>query len=326
MLVGALKGGAEEKRPRFVAIDMARGLAIIGVVIYHFCWDLRYFGFLPVGIEDTPLWLISQRVLLGSFMVLTGASLVLAHQDGVRWRAFWSRFGILAIAAAAVSLGTFILFPEAFVYFGVLHAIALFSLMAVPFLRVPLGGVGLVALGFIATALVYQSSVFNVPALAWIGFFTVPPLTNDLVPIFPWFGFVLVGVVGMRGLLARGWQQTPDRVHARDAWSKTLVWAGRWSLVIYLVHQPILIGVLTPAANIFQPGAEQRAIEFVGSCQQSCELGSGEARYCQRYCACSLEQIEAGNLWDLVTTPSPGLEQSKQVATLANLCAAMAQE
>lgn len=314
------------KSPRFAVIDIIRGIAIIGVVLYHLCWDLRYFGFLPVGVENLPVWWISQRLLVGSFMVLIGVSMVLAHGEGMRWQPFWRRFGILLIASFAVSVGTFILFPDAFVYFGVLHAIALFSVMLVPFVRAPVWLIVLVVAGVVTAALTFQSPLFNAPELSWIGFFTVPPLTNDLVPVFPWFGFALLGVALMRLILASGWRERMARVEANDWLSKVLVGAGRWSLVIYLVHQPVLIGVLMPAANFLQPGVEQRAAEFMGSCQQSCELGSGEAGYCQRYCACSLDQISSGDLWELVATPSPTPEQSKQLASLANLCAAMVRE
>lgn len=316
----------EQKNTRYAVIDIARGLALFGVVLYHLCWDLRYFGFLPVGVENTAIWLISQRILLGSFMVLTGVSLVLAHGTGIRWHSFVRRLFVLVTAAFAVSVGTYILFPEAFVYFGVLHAIALFSVLLLPFLRLPIWSGTLAAIVIVAVAIFFQSPVFNVTALSWIGFYDVPPLTNDLVPVFPWFGFALFGLVGMRILIARNLHVKLAGIQATGVVSKLLVFLGRWSLLIYLLHQPILIGVVMPAANVFQPGAAARDAEFIGSCQRSCEIGSGEVGYCQRYCGCSFEQIDTGDLWDIVTTPSPTVEQSQRVASVANLCAAIARE
>src|SRR5690606_22149760 len=105
------------KRPRLPVIDIARGVAIVAMAIYHLCWDLSYFRFIPVDVGYDPGWVLFARSILFSFMVLVGIGLVLAHGEGVRWRGFWRRLAFIAGGAALITLGTWLTFPESFVYF-----------------------------------------------------------------------------------------------------------------------------------------------------------------------------------------------------------------
>src|SRR5690606_18368591 len=120
-------------------------------------------------------------------------------------------------------------------------AIALSSLLALPFVRAPLwAGIGTAIVVLFLPAVV-SDAAFNTRARSWIGFFTTTPATADLVPIFPWLGVVLIGVIGMRvleGSPALRWSSPNPALH-------TLARIGRWSLVIYLVHQPLLFGLIT---------------------------------------------------------------------------------
>ncbi len=310
-------------RPRYLLVDAYRGLAIIGVVIYHFCWDLRYFGFITAEVESDLGWLIFARSLLVSFMFLTGVSLVLAHGRGIRWHAFWRREAIIAGSAVLITIGTYIAFPQAFVYFGVLHEIALSSLLALAFLRLPPILTGLAGLAIIVAAFAFSNPVFTEKPLSWIGFWIVPPYTNDLVPVFPYFGVVLVGVAVAVLVLASPLSARMASFAAEGPIGRFLVLCGRWSLVIYLVHQLVWFALLTPLAWWLDPGAAARAADFVGSCVKNCEIGAGEAGFCQRYCQCSLEQIETDHLWDAVNANPPNQTQQSQINQVVKLCSAM---
>ena len=131
-------GQAVTVRPRLPVIDIARGVAIIAMVAYHLCWDLSYFRFIAADVGYDPQWVFIARTILAAFMVLVGVGLVLGHGEGIRWSAFWRRWIFVVAGAAIITVATVIAFPGSFVYFGVLHAIALFSLLALPFLRAPL--------------------------------------------------------------------------------------------------------------------------------------------------------------------------------------------
>lgn len=183
---------------RMQFIDVVRGIAILGVVSYHFSWDLNLFGFMATDVTQHPLWVAYARSLAGSFMALVGVSLMLAHGDGIRWAPFWRRFLVVGTAAGAITLATYVVFPQTFIYFGILHAIALSSLLGLVFLRTPIA-VSLAAIAAVWLLSQYvQSDTFNPRALAWIGFASRPASSNDYVPIFPWLALTLLGILGAR--------------------------------------------------------------------------------------------------------------------------------
>ncbi|RYH08061.1 MAG: DUF1624 domain-containing protein, partial [Alphaproteobacteria bacterium] len=123
------------KPARWQLLDLLRGLTILAMVVFHLSWDLYYFGYSPVDVTQEFGWVVFQKSILSSFLLLVGMGLVLGHGNGIRWRRFWRRWAFIVIAALLTTAGTYWMFPDYFVFFGVLHAIALFSLMALPFLQ-----------------------------------------------------------------------------------------------------------------------------------------------------------------------------------------------
>lgn len=295
--------------PRLDVLDIARGVAIIGVIVYHLFWDLAFLGFYPVNVETDLPWLVFARTVLGTFLFLAGVNLVLAHGRGVRWPAFWRRFGVLAAAAGIITVATLVMFPESFVFFGILHALALFSLLALPALRVPVWAVVAGGLVVIVAAFAFNDPAFSARPLAWIGFWPVPPVTNDLVPVFPWLGVTLLGVAVARGVLASPLMARLAAVRAERPLLRGLKLLGRWSLVIYLVHQPVLLGVLYPLSMLAQQAEEetlaQRADSFLSSCVMACDETNDGAPWCPTYCACGLAGVHNNDLWDAVESPAP---------------------
>lgn len=285
-------------RPRFAIVDLARGGAIVAMIAYHLCWDLSYFRFISVDVGYDPQWVVFARTILSAFLFLAGVGLVLGHGRGVRWRAFWRRSLFVLGGALLITLGTFIAFPGSFVYFGVLHAIALFSVLALPFILAPLWlpiGVGALVL---ALPWFYADPLFNQKAWSWIGFWEVPPPANDLVPIFPWFGVVLLGIVATRLALQSPLAERLARVNPQGRLPRVLTFLGRWSLVIYVLHQPLLLAMIYPAAALLQPQVAAQQSDFLGSCQSTCEAGGTSSGLCTSYCQCGLKTVEDNDLWD----------------------------
>jgi uncharacterized membrane protein len=240
-------------RQRIALVDALRGVAIVAMVVYHACWDLYYLGLIDTNVIEDPAWLTFQRSIVVLFLLLVGTGLVLGHGDGIRWPAFWRRFRIIAGAAMLTTIGTAIVFPDYFVFFGILHAIALFSLMGLWFLDKPLPMIGLVAALVIFPTMVWQHPVMTLKTLGWIGFWPSPPETTDIVPIFPWFGVVLLGILGTRLLRASpAWDWLSTRRLAGPA-GVSLRFLGRWSLLIYLLHQPVIFGITSWIASLLQP-------------------------------------------------------------------------
>lgn len=230
---------------RILAIDIIRGIAIGGVVLFHIVWDLEFAGFID-GVARHPAWLLFGRSLAGTFMVLVGVSLVLAHRGHVRWVSFSRRLGTIILAAAAITVVTRLAFPTSFVYFGILHAIAVATLVGALFLRAT--ALVCLALGSLVLALplVLESPTFDTRWLAWIGFAAQPPPSNDFVPVFPWVGLTLLGMAGMKWLSA--WPTTARLVQEPRSGrlAEGFAWMGKKSLPIYLIHQPILLAIILP--------------------------------------------------------------------------------
>jgi uncharacterized membrane protein len=170
---------------RLEAIDLARGFALLAMAIYHFAWDLEFFGYVEPGTTQVGGWRFFARSIATSFLFLVGASLVLAHAKGVNWKSFAKRIAMVAGAAGAITLATWIAVPDAFIFFGILHHIALASVLGLAFLRMPL------ALVLIAAALVFAAPhflrmpFFDHPALWWLGLAPQNPRSNDYVPWRP---------------------------------------------------------------------------------------------------------------------------------------------
>ena len=287
-------------RARFPVIDIARGVAIIAMIIYHLCWDLAYFRFIPADVGYDLGWVLFARSILYSFLFLVGVGIALGSRGRTDWRRFWRRWGLLVLGALAITVATLFAFPDTFVYFGVLHAIALFTLLALPLRRAPSWLIGLIALVVLALPAVFSHEFFNAKPWSWLGFWTVAPPTNDLVPVFPSFGVVLLGLLAGRRLIGSRWSTRLAAIAPTNWLARVLQIMGRWSLLIYLVHQPLLLAVLFPLAGWLQPQIAMRQTDFLNACQRTCVEGGTTPGLCTTYCQCGLETVEANDLWDPV--------------------------
>jgi uncharacterized membrane protein len=233
---------AQAHSSRLVVVDALRGSAIVLMVIYHFCFDLSYFGLASFDFYEDRFWLNLRTLILSLFLGLVGVSLVLASRQRLDVGRYLRRLILLVASAALVSFSTWWMFGERFVFFGVLHFIAVASVLALLFLRA--GSLNLIAgVGVILFATRYQSAWFDTPGRRWIGLMTHKPLTEDYVPLLPWFGVVLLGLFTAPYIVQ--WSKTRLGGTSDAASIRWLALAGRHSLVIYLIHQPLLIGALS---------------------------------------------------------------------------------
>ncbi|MBA2689600.1 MAG: DUF1624 domain-containing protein [Burkholderiales bacterium] len=227
---------------RYFVIDALRGAALVAMFAYHFSFDLVYFRVVQANPYESAIWITCRALILTSFLLLVGISLVLANRDGMRWTPFWKRFGQLAGCALLVSIGSYLIFPKSWIYFGVLHHIAVASLLGLVFLRFNLLNLLLGVMLIIVGAFV-RWPLFDAPPLHWVGLMTRKPITEDYVPLLPWFGVVMIGLFLGKRLLRESltgikpWRpnNTPLRL---------LALAGRHTLLLYMVHQPIFLGLL----------------------------------------------------------------------------------
>ncbi|HHZ07571.1 MAG TPA: DUF1624 domain-containing protein [Rhizobiales bacterium] len=303
---------------RIEAIDLARGAALVAMAVYHFTWDLEFFGYAEAGLTAHGGWKIFARSIASSFLFLAGVSLFLAHGETFRRAAFVKRLAQVAGAAAAISAVTWFAVPSGFIFFGILHQIALASILGLAFLRLPWPVTLAAAAVFVAGPHFLRSEVFDHAVWWWLGLSSANPRSNDYVPLFPWFGAVLAGIAAARLARATGLLDRLARI-SFGRWSLALRLAGRHSLAVYLVHQPVLIACVWAFAQIFPAPQETREVRFMRSCERQCaEIRDGE--FCPRYCACMLDAIDAAGLADAVFDGRATDDLPSRLADLAGIC------
>jgi uncharacterized membrane protein len=305
---------------RIPLVDAARGTAIVAMFVFHLTWDFSYFGYIdPQFVLGQPFSIFGDTIG-SSFLGLAGASLVLAHAPRFRARAYLRHLAMIIVAAAAISVATYIFIRDGFIFFGILHCIALASLIALPFLFLPWWAAAVVAALAIAAPRLLIAPAFDAPVWWWTGLSTFEPRTNDYRPILPWLGLLLCGVALMkigdrfafRELLAR-WQP-------RNFASRAVVFGGRHSLAIYLVHQPIFFGLVWLLAMLAPPSGASADARFFASCRSQCEAAGQLLPTCSAVCTCVADQLREEGLWTRTVANQLQREERERLGELARSC------
>lgn len=228
-------GGAE----RVTALDALRGIALLAMVAYHFCFDLAWFRVTASDFYRDPFWLHARTLILSTFLLTAGASLVLAQRSERGRAGFRRHVGLIAACALAVSAASYLAFPKSFIWFGVLHAIAASLVLARPLAAHPRAALAIGA-AVIAAGNLLSAPAFDGRALGWIGFATTKPVTEDYVPLFPWAGVLLAGVAAGHALVRTDFRALAPLARLPRA----VAWLGRHSLAVYMLHQPLLIAAV----------------------------------------------------------------------------------
>lgn len=229
---------------RVELIDLARGFALIAMTLFHFGWDLEAFGFLERGFSRQAWMIWFARSIATSFLILVGISLVLGHQQAFNKVKFFKRFLMVAGAALIITIATFFATPDQFIFFGILHNIALASVVGLFFLKLNwMSNLACAAIVF-SMALWSRTELLDAPIWWWTGLSKLTPISNDYVPMFPFFAATLLGIALAQLALKKGWIQKLEGRETSSAISKSLQFIGKHSLIYYLIHQPIMIGIL----------------------------------------------------------------------------------
>lgn len=243
MVVNAIEGYLKTPvQDRLWQLDLARGLAISAMVVYHVLFDLAYSDILSFGMDIIMRY---SAILIGSsFLFIAGISLVLEHERCIRngdkvkaLRKHLSRGIIIFTWGMMITAVTLIAVPDLFVIFGILHCIGASIMLAAP-----LAGRGRISLVLGITVIVagylISGVVINGWSLVWIGIRPDGFTTLDYYPLLPWSGILFIGVWAGNRIIPC--VESPVRNNGRGH-IKWLLWIGQHSLLIYLIHQPIIL-------------------------------------------------------------------------------------
>jgi len=240
---------------RFWELDFTRGLAVIGMIIFHALWNLNFFGYTTLNLYSG--WLgIFQKVIAVTFLALVGIGLTLSANKHENYKTWFLKRGLFIFGLGMlITAFTFIFFRENLIYFGILHLIGVSIILAIPFAKQIYANL-ILGLSLIITGLYLQTLTFNFSYLLWLGFYTplatfdyfsyllwlgfyTPLATFDYYPILPWFGVILIGIAVGNIIYKNG-----NRLKEIKEYNNIISKIGKQSLLIYFIHQPILFGVL----------------------------------------------------------------------------------
>ena len=227
------------KSSRDQALDLMRGIAIIMMIMFHLIYDLNEFGYTDIPLSN--FWLTSywRYLIVFLFLNAVGISLVIAYGKSFNLNKFIKRLALLGLAALSVSVGTYILFPNAWVYFGILHLIWTGTLIAIFFIQLP-------KISLFIAALIFVFKVFlNLPDLSFLSVLLsdyLPLSSVDFYPLFPWIAFIFTGIY-------LGHNPIYKKIFFMKLPLLQLI--GQHSLIIYLLHQVILFNLVSAIYSLF---------------------------------------------------------------------------
>ena len=227
-------------KPRIWELDALRGVCILCVIVVHFLFDLSFFGGLDLTL---PAWYIFIQEYGGAiFVVLSGVCVTLGSKS--------VRRGLIVFACGmlitAVTYGMYRLGmsgADVVVKFGVLHLLGVCMLVYPAFKKLPPAALALLGLAIAITGYAIRGVVVPQHWLFPLGLTYEGFTSSDYFPLFPQLGYFLIGAaIGKtayrekKTLLPGAFQKTGI--------ARFFCWCGRQSLFIYLLHQPIVYGLL----------------------------------------------------------------------------------
>jgi uncharacterized membrane protein len=234
---------------RFWEIDSLRGLMITLMIIFHILYDLNYFNIYKTELYSGA-FLILAYVVGSTFLLLVGISLTLSYNKASKnltkkqlHLKFLKRglkiFGLGLI----ITIATWLYLREGFIVFGILHCIGISIILAYTLIQRRytnlILGIILILLGVLLRTL-----TFDFQWLVWLGFKPTSFYTVDYYPLLPWLGVVLIGISIGNTIYPKYRRKFQIRDFSELIIIRFFTYLGRNSLIIYFLHQPILITII----------------------------------------------------------------------------------
>jgi uncharacterized membrane protein len=172
-----------------------------------------------------------------------------------------------------------------------------------------------VGLALIIAPWLFASPLFNPPWFIWLGLGTQEPPTLDWRPLLPWGGVLLIGVGA--AMLApvpfSGWRANCSGLRA-------IAFAGRHSLAVYLIHQPILLGLLYGVTEISGFNQRQSVEAYLRACRPACVEAGGGIETCEHACACVVRDASTAGLAERLGAHSITKDERRRLSAIVETC------
>jgi uncharacterized membrane protein len=212
-------------------IDSLRGVAIGLMLFHHSIYVLAEYKKIDVDMLSHPFWSNFPNLIIFIFLFTSGISLSLSTGSSFKVKSYLKRLLKLFLGAVFISGYSYLLFPDKWIYFGILHCILFCSILVIPFLKLRW------------LALFLAVNIFLIPVVFEIEYpwLILPQFTYDYEPPFPWFGAMLLGVFFNNVFLKSRMGEKKEDI---SIWGNWLAFLGRHSFLIYLVHYPVVFTVI----------------------------------------------------------------------------------
>jgi len=225
---------------RSIRVDVLKGVLVLLMIIYHACYIAVMFGLATIDLYHGFWWLFP-RLIAAGFVTLSGWNLAGKRLRGGTLRDIAGRSARLALVAMVISAVTWPVFGTSFVFFGIIHLLAVSSMLAYPVLGRPFLALALGA-ACLAGGWALGPLRFASPWLAWLGLRPASLYPVDYLPLLPWLGFVALGAAAHDlSIKAHRVGQGPSLTPALPI--RAVATLGRHSLAVYLAHLPLLYGL-----------------------------------------------------------------------------------
>lgn len=218
------------------------------MVIYHFFYDLNYFNAIKIPIHNLGWELFAHSVAF-SFIFISGIALSLSStRSKLSFQKFsYSKYLLRGAKVFSygliITLVTWFFIPRAFIVFGVLHFIGVSIILSIPFLdKIYLNiltSIPVAFLGFFVNSL-----NLDFHYLIWLGLRPSDFYSVDYFPVLPWFAVTLLGIA-VGNIFYPNYQR---KIKLPELGKKKIInklnFLGKKSLLIYFLHQPIIISLL----------------------------------------------------------------------------------
>ena len=229
-------------KKRIWELDAARGLCILGMVLVHLLYDLQHlFAWLPPGANPVFSFVMEWGGVL--FFLISGICATMGSHP-VRRGAIVFGCGVVVSAVTFGMVALDMAHPSMAIRFGVLQSLGACMLLWPVFRRLPVSVTGIVGAVIVAAGLYVQNQSFDFAQWLYpIGLRTAAFSSGDYFPLMPFLGFFLLGTVLGKTVYQKKTTLFPN-ARPDQGIILFLVQTGRWSLPVYLLHQPVLTGIL----------------------------------------------------------------------------------
>lgn len=237
---------------RLAEIDFLRGVVVLLMVAYHASWNFWYFQLVSYDVRS-PLFQLIARLIGSSFLTILGFSLYLGSASYSPKKQLLRGLKLLGWAGV-ISLVTHLLLAGG-VVFGILHLIGVAVIISPLLVKVPRVS-GITGLLIITARYIFSGHQITSIYLLPLGLGGTNHYMVDYYPLVPWMGVVLIGIfIGSllypKGSRSYNGGEMLARIMALPAF-KFFQYLGRHSLIIYLLHQPLLFALTFLVATLTQ--------------------------------------------------------------------------